>query len=343
MSCSKECTAARGSDEAVIERRHLLGGLVATAGAMVCPTIVRAAGPWPTAVVRIIVPFAPGGPADGSARILAEVMAPKLGQSIVVENRSGAGGAIGIAAAAASKDRHTLLMGSTSMVITPTLQPKSATYDVMRDFDPVGMVSAQPLVAVVSAASPIKTIADLIAAARANPNQLTAANSGNGSLAHLTAELFCAKVGVQIASVPYRGESALTPDLLAGTVSVGFLNLPVMLPLIRDGRLRALAVTTPAPVPELPGVPTLRSLGIDGVEAEGWAALLAAKGIPEDGLARLEQLLNEALESQQVRDRFVAFGVAPVFSGRTKLREFLLAEAERWGQVIRTRNIKLPE
>jgi tripartite-type tricarboxylate transporter receptor subunit TctC len=234
-------------------------------------------------------------------------------------------------------------MGSTSMVITPTLQPRSATYDLMRDFDPVGMVSAQPLVAVVAASSPIKSIPDLIAAARANPGQLTAANSGNGSLAHLTAELFCAKVGVQITSVPYRGESALTPDLLAGTVSLGFLNLPVMLPLIRDGRLRALAVTTPAPVPELPGVPTLRSLGIDGVEAEGWAALLAAKGIPDEGLAKLERLLDEALASPQVRDRFLAFGVAPVMSGRTKLREFLLAETGRWGEVIRTRNIKLPE
>jgi tripartite-type tricarboxylate transporter receptor subunit TctC len=345
MPKTRQCSGAiaRQLGAMIFDRRRVLGGLAASVGAAACPAIVHASDRWPTDVVRIIVPFAPGGPADGSARILAEVMAPRLGQSITVENRSGAGGVLGVAAAAASKDRHTLLMGSTSMVIAPALQPANVTYDVLRDFDPVGMVSAQPLVAVVPATSPIKSIADLIAAARAHPGQLTAANSGNGSLAHLTAELFCAKVGVQIASVPYRGESALTPDLIAGTVSLGFLNLPVMLPLIRDGRLRALAVTTPAPVAELPGVPTLRSLGIDGVEAEGWAAVLAAKGIPDDGLAKLEGILNEALESKQVRDRFVAFGVAPVISGRARLREFLVTEAERWRQVIRARNIKLDE
>jgi tripartite-type tricarboxylate transporter receptor subunit TctC len=320
-----------------IDRRCFVGGLAALAsGAFALPA--RAADQWPTTNVRIIIPFAAGGPADGSARILADVMAPQLGKPLVIDNRAGAGGVIGISAAAQSKDQHTLLMGSTSMTITPALRPVS--YDVMRDFDPIGMVSSQPLVAVVSSSSSIKSIDDLIAQARAKPGELTAANSGNGSLAHLTAELFCAKVGVKITSVPYRGESTITPDLLADRVSLGFLNLPLMLPLIRDGKLRALAVTTPEPVADLPNVKSLRQLGIEGVEAEGWAALLAAKGIPEEGLVRLEQLLNQALESPQVRERFAAFGVAPVISGRAKLRTFLADETQRWSQLITSRGIK---
>jgi tripartite-type tricarboxylate transporter receptor subunit TctC len=289
--------------------------------------------------VRIIVPFPPGGPADGSARVLAEAMAPQLDKPVVVENRAGGGGVVGISAAAQSKDGHTLLMGSTSMVITPSLVP-NLSYEVMRDFEPIGMVSAQPLVVVVPASSHLRSIDDLIKTARAKPGALTAANSGNGTLSHLTAELFASKTGMTITSVPYRGESALMPDLLSGTVALGFLNLPITLPLIRDGRLRALAVLTREPVPELPAVATVRSLGVEGLEVQGWAALLAVKGIPEEGLTRLEAVLNQALGSATVKQRFATFGVAPVVSGRAKLREYLRAEAERWGGVVRARGIK---
>jgi tripartite-type tricarboxylate transporter receptor subunit TctC len=321
-----------------IGRRRVLFALAAGFVAL-RPGIAGAQTAWPSRTVRIIVPFPPGGPADGSARVLAEVMAPQLGQSVIVENRPGAGGVIGIQAAAQSKDGHTLLMGSTSMTITPSLQPK-LPYDVMRDFDPIGMVSAQPLVVVVPGSSPIRSIEDLIKRAQAKPGEVTSANSGNGTLSHLTAELFSSQVNAPITSVAYKGENALIPDLLTGTVSLGFLNLPITLPFIRDGRLRALAVTTREPVPELKGVPTLRSLGIDGMEVEGWAALLAAKGISEQGLARLETVLNHALTSQAVRERFAAFGVTPVVTGRTKLREYIQNEADRWGSVVRTRGIK---
>lgn len=303
------------------------------------PVIANAADAWPLRPVRIIVPFPPGGPADGSARVLAEAMAPQLGKPLIVENRAGGGGVVGITAAAQSKDGHTLLMGSTSMVITPSLVP-NLSYDVMRDFEPIGMVSAQPLVVVVPGSSPLRSIDDLIKAARAKPGALTAANSGNGTLSHLAAELFSSKTGVSITSVPYRGESALMPDLLSGTVSLGFLNLPITLPLVREGRLRALAVLTREAVPELPAVATMRSLGIDGLEVQGWAALLAVKGIPEEGLARLESVLNQALGSAAVKQRFATFGVAPVVSGRAKLREYLQSEGERWGGVVRARGIK---
>src|SRR4030095_16855389 len=161
-----------------------------------------AADAWPHKTVRIIVPFAPGGGADSSARVLAEVLAPQLGQSVIVENKPGAGSAIGVTAAAQSKDGHTLLMGSNSMVINPVLNP-AITYDVARDFDAVGMVSAQPLVLVVPASSKITSYAELVAEAKAKPGTLTAGNSGNGTLAHLTAELFALETKTSITSVPY--------------------------------------------------------------------------------------------------------------------------------------------
>ena len=300
----------------------------------------RAAQAWPSRTVRIIVPFAPGGGADSSARVLVEVLAPDLGQSVIVENRPGAGSAVGVMAAAQSKDGHTLLMGSNSMVINPVLNP-SIAYDVARDFDAVGMVSAQPLVLVVPASSKIVSFADLVAEARARPGTLTAGNSGNGTLAHLTAELFAIQTQTTITSVPYKGESALVPDLIGGLVSCGFLNLPSVIAHIRSGRLRALAVSSPAPVAALPGVPTLRSLGHPSLEVQGWAALLAPKGtVPREGLARLETLLMQALATDAVKTRFASLSVEPVASGREATAQYLKAEGARWQQVIQARGIK---
>jgi tripartite-type tricarboxylate transporter receptor subunit TctC len=300
-----------------------------------------AAEAWPSKTVRIIVPFAPGGGADSSARILAELLAPKLGQSVIVENKPGAGSAIGVMAAAQSKDGHTLLMGSNSMVINPVLNP-SISYDVARDFDAVGMVSAQPLVLVVPATSAITRYADLVAQAKASPGAITAGNSGNGTLAHLTAELFALETQTAVTSVPYKGESALLPDLIGGLVSCGFLNLPSVIAHIKSGRLRALAVSAPAPVAELPGVPTLRSLGRPNLEVQGWAAIVAPKGsIPPDGLARLEGLLAQALASNTVKTRFAASGLEPVVRTRDATAQLLKEEAARWRQVIQARGIKV--
>ena len=299
-----------------------------------------AAQAWPSRTVRIIVPFAPGGGADSSARVLAEVLAPELGQSVIVENRPGAGSAIGVMAAAQSRDGHTLLMGSNSMVINPVLNP-SIAYDVARDFDAVGMVSAQPLVLVVPASSKIASFADLVAEAKARPGTFTAGNSGNGTLAHLTAELFAIQTQATITSVPYKGESALVPDLIGGLVSCGFLNLPSVIAHIRSGRLRALAVSSPAPVAALQGVPTLRSLGQPSLEVQGWAALIAPKGtISPEGLARLETLLTQALTTDTVKTRFASLSVEPVASGREATAQHLKAEGARWQQVIKARGIK---
>lgn len=327
-----------------VTRRHALSmlsaaALAATAG--VHTGNAAAADAWPTKPVRIIVPFAPGGGADGSARVLAEVLAPQLGQAVIVENKPGAGSAIGVAAALQSRDGHTLLMGSNSMVINPSLNPK-LTYDVARDFDAIGMVSQQPLVLVVPAESKAKTVADLVAQAKAQPGKLSAGNSGTGTLAHLTAELFAQETGTSLVSVPYKGESALMPDLISGLVSMGFLNLPSVIVHIRSGRLRALAVSSAQPVAELSSVPTFRSLKLQSLEVEGWATLVAPKGsIPADGLARLEKLLAAALQSEVVKKRFDALSLETFTRGREATAQYLKAEGGRWGQVVKSRGIQI--
>jgi tripartite-type tricarboxylate transporter receptor subunit TctC len=329
-------TAARG-----ITRRHAISTISVAALAMTLGHRAGAAEAWPTKPVRIIVPFAPGGGADGSARVLAEVLAPQLGQAVIVENKPGAGSAIGVAAALQSRDGHTLLMGSNSMVINPALNPK-LTYDVARDFDAIGMVSQQPLVLVVPAESKAMTVADLVAQAKAQPGKLSAGNSGTGTLAHLTAELFAQETGTSLVSVPYKGESALMPDLISGLVSMGFLNLPSVIVHIRSGRLRALAVSSAQPVAELQNVPTFRSLKLQSLEVEGWATLVAPKGsIPPEGLARLEKLLAAALQSDAVKKRFAALSLEPFTSGREATARYLKAEGSRWGEVVKSRGIQL--
>jgi len=334
-------TSPSASSSPLVRRRTLLSG-AATLGcaAAVWPQGVLAQSAWPSRPVRIIVPFAPGGGADSSARVLAELFAAQLGQGVIVENKPGAGSAVGVNTAAQSKDGHTLLMGSNSMVINPSLIPNIG-YDVARDFDAVGMVSAQPLVLVVPANSPLKSFADVVAEAKAKPGQLMAGNSGNGTLAHLASEIFASQTGTTITPVPYKGESALMPDLMGGLVSLGFLNLPSVIANIRSGRLRALAVSSPKEVPELPGVPTFRSLNQPSLEVQGWAALFAPKdSIPADGLAKLEKLLAQALASDAVKSRFATLAVSPVSQSRAETVKFMKAETERYAAVIKARGIK---
>ena len=326
---------------ALLQRRRFLGAGAALAGAGAAwPAFAPAQAAWPGRSVRIIVPFAPGGGADSSARVLAELLGGALGQAFIVENKPGAGSAVGVMAAAQSRDGHTLLMGSNSMLINPLLQPQIG-YDVARDFDAIGMVSAQPLVLVVPVASPIESLGDMVAQAKARPGHLTAGNSGNGTLAHLSAEIFASQTAITLTPVPYKGESALLPDLITGLVSLGFLNLPSVLPHIRSGRLRAIAVSSPGQVAELPGVPTFRALNYPSLEVQGWAALFAPKGqIAADGLARLETQLARALAAEQVQAKFASIGVLPVSRSRAETAQFLRAETERYAAVIKARGIQ---
>lgn len=324
----------------VATSKVLLGSLVLALVVLSGQAWSQATALWPSKTVRIIVPFAPGGGSDVSARVLSELFSTQFGQSFIVENKPGAGSAIGVNAAAQSKDGHTLLMGSNSMVINPSFNP-SIGYNVATDFDVVGMVSAQPLVLVIPANSEIKSVADLINRFKGKLASLNAGNSGRGTLAHIAAELFEAETGVAMTPIPYKGESALIPDLLSARVDLGFLNLPSVAPHIKAGRLRALAVSAPQALGDFPGVPSFRSLQLESLEVQGWAALLAPKGsISEDGLARLSSALQSALASEAVKAKFLSLNVSPVLQSRTVSAQFIQREGERYAKIIKARNIK---
>jgi tripartite-type tricarboxylate transporter receptor subunit TctC len=289
--------------------------------------------------LRIIVAFPPGGAPDIAARMLGTAMSPKLGQPVFVENRTGAGGLVGAMGAASSKDGHTLFMATASLAILPSLNP-SVGYDLERDFDPIGWVSSFPAVLVVPAKSKFNTFAELLADMKARPGQMLCGNGGIGTSAHLGLELFLELTKTSCNGVPYRGEGALVPALMVNEVEMAFANLPGILPQIRAGTLRALAVASDDPVPELPEVPTLRSLGIPGTDVQGWVVLLASKGMSPERLAQLESLLEKTLTEESVRKTLVASGIRPVVGGSNKLRAYLKSEYKRWGDVIRSRGIK---
>jgi tripartite-type tricarboxylate transporter receptor subunit TctC len=325
-----------------MNRRDALFTLTSTAAAATAATglfsqAARAQGAWPARNVTVVVPFAPGGAGNGSVRILAEVIGPQMGQSVLVENRPGGGGVPGTQHVAQSSDDHLLLMGSTSMTILPALRNDLA-YDVMRDLQPVGMISSQPQVVAVGVNSPLRTLDDLVAQGRGG--KLTAGNSGVGTLSHLATELLNRKLGTSILPVPYKGDAVLMPDVAAGTLSMGIINLPVVMPLIQAGRLRALAVTSAQPVASLPGVPLLRTLGEEFV-ITGWAAMYASRAVPVAGVERFSTLMRNALGEAGVRERFAAFGVTPEPTTPAQLREFTRGEIARWGDVVRSRGITL--
>ena len=320
-----------------LSRRSVLGVLTASATSSSWPTLAGAQAQWPTRPVTMIVPFAPGGAGNGSVRILAELVAPRLGQPLVIDNRPGAGGITGTAMVASSNDDHMLLMGSTAMTILPALR-NDLSYDVQRDLQTVGMISTQPLVLAVAAGSPVRTLDDLIARGRAG--ELSAGNSGVGTLSHLTTELLNSQLDTRILAVPYKGDSLLIPDVVAGTVSMGVMNLPVALPLIQTGRLRAVAVTSAQPLASLAGVPALRALG-DEFVISGWAALFAAKKVPATGVERLGRLLREFIGTTAVRERFTGIGLTPQASTPSQLRDHVRSETARWTDVVRSRGIRL--
>ncbi len=317
-------------------RRHLVA-TCALACVAFLPGLASGQAAWPTKALTVVVPFAPGGAGNGSLRILADIMGPQLNQAIVVDNRPGAGGITGTATVTASSDDHLFLMGSTSMTILPALR-KDMPYDTQRDVKPVGMISSQPMVLAVATNSPLRSLDDLVSQGRSG--NLSAGNSGVGTLSHLATELINHKLQTRITPVPYKGDSVLLPDVVSGAISMGVVNLPVALPLIQSGRLRALAVTSQQPVASLPGVPTLRTLG-DEFVITGWAALFAARNVPNAEVERVGTLLRQALAQPATREKFAAFGVAPEVATPAQLQAFVQNETRRWAEVVNSRGIKL--
>ena len=290
---------------------------------------------YPAKPVRLVVAFPAGGPTDILARTLGQKLGEAMGQSFVVENRSGAGGNLGAEAVArAAPDGHTLLLATISLVINPSLYPR-VPYDTLKDFAPVTLVSSTPYVMLVHPSLPVRSVKELIGLARARPGQLSYSSSGNGTAAHLAGELFKRAAGVDIVHVPYKGAAPALTDLLAGQVALLFNNPLTALPHVRSGKARALAVTSDKRSSAAPEIPTLEQAGVAGVEVGSWSALMASAGTPREIVTRLHNETARIIAGPELRARLLAEGAEPIGAGPEELGAFLKSELTKWARVVR--------
>jgi tripartite-type tricarboxylate transporter receptor subunit TctC len=295
---------------------------------------------WPDKPVTLLVPFPPGGSTDSVARAIAPKLQEKLGQTFVVDNKPGATGTIGAGQVKrAPADGYTLLVSSLGpFVIAPHLI-KPMPYEALKDFDLLTVAVQAPNVLVVPAASPLKTVAEVIAAAKKEPGKITYASSGNGSSDHLTIELFWLQTGTSGVHVPYKGGAPAIQDLLGGQVEASFQNVNAVIQHINAGKLRAIAVTGDKRSAVLPNVPTLTESGVKGVDVYSWQAVAAPKGLPADVKAKLHAALVAALNDAQVKQKFADIGIEVVANTPEQFAAFQQAEYARWKTLIETRKI----
>jgi tripartite-type tricarboxylate transporter receptor subunit TctC len=311
------------------------------AGALFALFTFSSAWAWPEKPVVLVVPFPPGGSTDLIARVLAPKLQEKLGGSFVTDNKAGATGTIGAAfVARAPADGYTVLVSSLGpYVIAPHLIEK-VSYDALKDFDYITVAVQAPNVLVVPANSPHKSMADVIAFHKANPNKFTLASSGNGSSDHLTAEIFWQQTGTTGIHVPYKGGGPVMNDLLGSQVDGSFMNINTAMPQILAGKLRALSITSVKRSPLLPNVPSLEELGIKEANVYSWQAVAAPKGLPADIKAKLHSAIVAGLNDPQVKAKLLELGFEIVANTPEQFASFQAAEFARWKKLIQTRNIK---
>jgi tripartite-type tricarboxylate transporter receptor subunit TctC len=297
---------------------------------------------FPSRTVTIVSPYQAGGTSDIIARILAQKLSERWGKNVIVENRPGANGGIGVTAVTHSTpDGHTLLaVASSALTINPLFYPK-LPYNVDRDLAPITRTGTVANVLVVNPSVPANSVQALIALAKAKPGQLSYASQGNGSNGQVTGELFKQRANIDILHVPYKGSAPAVQDLLAGQVQLMFDNLPSVLQLIRSGQLRALAVTTAERDPQLPDTPTIAESGLSGFDTSAWFALLAPKATPDAVRAEIERAAVAALTTPDTRERFRAVGIDVVSDGSTALRKRINDETQMWRGVISKAGIKV--
>ena len=318
-------------------RRKFLGYVGAAALAPSLPAWADES--YPSRPVKMIVPVAAGGGTDFTARTLAEKLGVALGQPVVVENRPGASGSLGVQqAAAASPDGYTLVMPITSFPINPSL--RKLPFDTIKDFAPVVLAGTLPLVLVVNPDVPAKSVAELIALARSKPRGINFANSGNGTTAHLAGELFNRMAGTQMVSVNYKGGGPAVSDLLGGHVQVYFSTIPSVVQHIQAGKLRALAVTGKERSPEMPDIPTVAESGLPDFEVTAWFGIFAPAQTPQPVVARLNTELVKILAMADVREKLANHGVEPGGGSPESLGRFLVCEVAKWGDVVREAGIR---
>jgi tripartite-type tricarboxylate transporter receptor subunit TctC len=325
----------------LVMKRRTLTSLAALAVAL--PTLLQSwsaqAQTYPTKPIRLIVPFPAGGATDILARALSNKLGEKLSQSIVVENRPGAGGTIGSdAAAKAAADGYTLLLATSSThSIGPAINPK-IPYNAFEDFTPLGYVASSPNLVLVPNSSPAKTVREFIDYAKKNPGKLNYASSGNGTIVHLTTEVFKAMSDTYILHIPYRGTALAIPDLVSGKVDVLFDSLVTGLPHVKDGKLRALAVTSSARTPLAPDLPAVSEV-LPGFESTTWFGLYGPKGLPADVVQRINTAMNAALADPEVKERFARLGAEPTGGTAQRFAQIARADYDKWKTIIAQRKI----
>ena len=320
-----------------MKRRQLLQS---AASAAAVPSLAWAQA-YPAKAVRLVVPFPAGGATDLFARVLSLKMGDKLAQSVVVENRPGAGGTIGSDLVAKSvADGYTLLLATSSThSIGPALNPKMP-YDAQADFTPVSHVGNAPSIMLVPNSAPANSVKEWVEYARKNPGRLNFGSSGNGTIVHLTAEVFKAQAGLFIVHIPYRGTALAIPDLVSGKLDVMFDSLPTGLPHVRDGRLKALAVTSAKRSPLAPDLPAISEV-VPGFESNTWFGLYGPKGLPNDIRDKVSAAVQQVLQDADIKDRLARLGIEPVDGNATQFAQMVQADAAKWKKIIAERKITI--
>jgi len=320
-------------------RVRLLLGAIACGVSLTFAAAAQAQAAWPAKQVRMVVPFSPGGSTDVVARMLGQRLSEMWGQTVVVDNRAGAGGNIGTdIVAKASPDGYTLLMASGSITINPHIYAKMP-FDTWKDLLPITNVASGPMLVVVPEKSPYRNLKELIAAAKAKPNGLSFGSAGVGSQVHLAGENFADAAGVDLQHVPYKGEAPAYTDLISGQTQVMVGNIAAAAALLGPGRLRALAVTGKQRSPLLPEVPTVAESALPGFENTGWFGLYAPAGTPPDVIAKIQRDTATALADTQIKARLHVLGMAPVGSTSTQLANQMKTESTHWAKVVKNRKL----
>ena len=318
-----------------------LASLLSLSSLVVATPANAQTGAYPSKPIRLVVPFPAGGATDIFARTLSQKLAEKIGSAVVIENKPGAGGTLGSDLVAKSvPDGYTILLATSSThSIGPNLNPKMP-YDAVRDFTPIGQVGNAPSIMLVPNSSPAKTIQEWIELAKKNPGRLNYASSGNGTIVQLTAELFKSQAGLFVVHIPYKGTALAMPDLISGKVDVLFDSLPTGLPHVKDGRLRALGVTSAQRTSMAPGLPAISEV-LPGYESTTWFGLFGPQGMRPELVSRVNTAAMQALNDPEVKDKLQRLGIEAMGTSPAQFTSMLAAESAKWKKIITERKITL--
>lgn len=326
-----------------LRRSFLSVFAILCSAALISPVaLAQAPAAWPSKPIRVIVTFPPGGSSDASMRLLAPKLAERLGQNVVIENRAGAGGGVGLEAAAKSPpDGHTLVLAAAGgLTANPSLYAK-LNYDPVKDFAPIMAFSTSPLVLVAGSAVPASNLRDVIRIAKSKPGSLSYASGGNGTAMHLSGELLKSMAGLFVVHVPYRGSGPAVMAALSGDVELAVADITSVQPHLRSGKLKAIGVLGAQRSQLAPEIPTLAEAGVPGYDAAGWFALLAPAGTPPAVVNRLNSVINELLATPELRRQFANVGLEPLGGSSDDLARLMRSETEKWAKVIKVSGAKV--